>query len=206
MDDRWFKARQRELGVTADMIADARGRDRSVISKIYSGKQRMTLEWAQAFADVLNVPVTEVLERAGVVDAQRSQAMRPGFAESDAALYTAPEPEMRRTLSHAEAFGGTRPGIDIWCVKELSMALMGYRPGDFILVNSHLSERAANGDVVVAQVYDNAIGSAKTVLRRIDTPVLVAAHPDPEQARAYVIDGVNVVVRGVVTASWRIRQ
>ena len=80
---------------------------------------------------------------------------------------------------------------------------MGYMPGDYMLVDTHASERARAGDVVVAQVYDNAKGSAVTVLRRFEPPVLVAASTDPEDRRVHIVDGVNVVIRGKVVGSWR---
>lgn len=165
----------------------------------------MTLDWAKAFAEVLDVSVSEVLERAGVLDSATEGPVERGFSDGDAAQFVGPEPKLREVMGQAEAFGGGRPGIDVWTVREPSMALHGYQPGDLILVDTHLSERTKAGDVVVAQVYDNTNGSARTVLRRVDPPVLVAAHPDPMQGKAYVIDGVNVVIRGVVMASWRMR-
>jgi hypothetical protein len=61
------------------------------------------------------------------------------------------------------------------------------------------------GDVVIAQVYDRG-GSAKTVLRRFEPPVLVAASMDPEDWRVHVVDGNNVLIRGKVVASWRINS
>ena len=36
MDDKWFKAQQKRVGVTADQIAAEMGRDRSAVSSIYT--------------------------------------------------------------------------------------------------------------------------------------------------------------------------
>ena len=57
MDDKWFKRQQKIAGVTAADIADRMGRARSNVSHILNGHQRMSLEWAKAFAEVLNVPL-----------------------------------------------------------------------------------------------------------------------------------------------------
>lgn len=200
MDDRWFKAQQKKVGVTADVIAARIGRDRSVVSKILSGKQRMTLEWAKAFAEVLEVPLATVLEHAGLGDAPTVQKLTPGFAESDAAAWVPGFGEANTVKPMAVALG-ERPGVDIWRVKTRAMALAGLLEGDFMLVDTHQAERVRAGDVVVAQVYNR--NGATTVLRRFEPPVLVAASIYPEDGRVFVVDGQNVVIMGKVVASWR---
>lgn len=101
---------------------------------------------------------------------------------------------------------GEREGMDIWTVRSGAMALQGYLPGDYMLVDTEQSERVKNGDVVVAQIYDNAKNRAVTVLRRLEAHVLVAASIEPTDRRVHVVDGVNVVVRGKVIASWRLNE
>lgn len=202
MDDKWFKQRQKIAGVTAEDIAKRMGRDRSVVSHIYSGRQRMSLDWARAFAEVLNVSLDEVLQHAGVMDEQQAQTLRPGFSESDVAPWKGKDAEDRAVHTVAQAHG-EKPGVDVWQVKSPALSLMGYMPGDMMLVDTHAAERVRQGDVVVAQIYDNNKGSAFTLLRRYEPPVLVAASPDPADRRVHVVDGINVVIRGRVTASWR---
>ena len=201
MDDKWFKAQQKKVGVTADVIADAAGKSRAAVSKILNGHQRMTLDWAQAFADALQVPLATVLEKAGVANPATAQQLAPGFAESDVAPFAFQEAATRRPQAIADILGA-RPGVDVWTVKGMAMSLGGLLAGDFILVDTHQAERARAGDVVVAQVYGRT--DAKTVLRRYEPPVLVAASPDPADARVLVVDGENVVIRGKVVASWRV--
>lgn len=202
MDDKWFKQQQKKVGKTADEIAGLLGRDRSVISKILAGKQRMSLEWAKAFAEALDVPISTVLEKAGVTDEPITQQLIPGFAESDAAPFSSTPAQADQMQIMAKALGGARPGVDVWRVKSQVMALGGLLDGDFILVDTHQSERARAGDVVIAQLYQRN-GTAITVLRRFEPPVLVAASADPAERRVYVVDGENVVIRGKVIASWR---
>ncbi len=204
MDDKWFKAQQKKVGVTAEDIARRMGRSRANVSHILTGRQRMSLDWARAFAEVLQVPLATVLEKAGVADVTTAQQIRPGFAEGDAAPWRA-GPTMAENATVrgvAEALGADRPGVDVWRVKGATMALGGLLAGDFILVDTHASERARQGDIVVAQLY--RAGDAVTVLRRFEPPVLVAASTAPEDGRVHVVDGVNVVIRGVVVASWRV--
>lgn len=204
MDDRWFKTQQKKVGKTADEIAALIGRDRSVVSKILSGKQRMTLEWAKAFASALDVDVATVLEKAGHAEPALVRQISPGFSDSDAAAWV-PAPagtEAAQVNAMAAAMGGGRPGVDVWRVKSQAMALAGLLTGDFMLVDAHQAERVKAGDVVIAQVYHRT--GASTVLRRFEPPVLLAASTDHADQRVHVVDGINVVIRGKVVASWRV--
>lgn len=202
MDDKWFKAQQKKAGITADQIAAVLGRDRSVVSKILSGKQRMTLEWAQAFATALHVPLATVLEKSGAADFQAVEQVKPGFSESDATPFIHGPGTVEGPAHRAIATAmGERSGVDVWRVKSRAMALAGLLEGDFILVDMHQAERVRPGDVVIAQIYTPR--GATTVLRRFEPPVLLAASADPADNRVYVVDGHNVVIMGKVVASWR---
>ncbi|WP_075775311.1 helix-turn-helix domain-containing protein [Thioclava nitratireducens] len=205
MDDKWFKLQQKRVGVTAEDIARELGRDRSVVSKIYTGQRSMTLEFARKFAEVLQVPLSEVLERSGVATGDDAKNIAPSFAEGDVALWAPREGDRRKVPMVAQALG-ERKGMDIWVVETGAMSLQGYLPGDYMLVDNEQSERVKGGDVVVAQIYDNTKNRAVTVLRRLEPPVLVAASMDPADRRTHVVDGVNVVIRGKVIASWRISE
>lgn len=203
VDEKWFKQRQKIAGVTAEDIANRVGRARSNVSHIYSGKQKMSMDWAKAFSEVLGVPLATIIEKAGLTDKGTAQTFSPGFSESDAAAWIPEGGSGDAGKRIAAALGGDRPGIDIWQVKSPAMALQGYLPGDLMLVDTHAAERTKPGDTVIAQVYDNAQGTASTILRRYAPPVLVAASSDPDDQKVHVVDGSNVVVRGKVIASWR---
>lgn len=203
MDDKWFKQQQKRAGVTADDIARKMGRTRANVSNIYTGRQKMSLEWAQAFADVLKVPIEEVLKRAGTVSAPTAQRLSSGFAESDVAPFVGAGGKSASLDATARSLGGGRAGIDVWQVKSQLLALMGYMQDDFVLIDTHQAERVKAGDVVIAQRYNAQTGDAVTLLRRFEPPVLVAASMDPDDRRVHVVDGNNVLVRGKVVASWR---
>lgn len=200
MDEKWFKDRKRRAGVTNAELGARLGRDHTVISKIVSGSQRMTMDWARVFAEALQVPLAEVLEKTGMTNPQVAQQSTQGFSEGDAAPFVGSSPDAHRARSIAEVFGA-RPGVDIWRISTASMALAGYLPGDFALVDTHQAERVKAGDVVIAQVYSPR--GAKTVLRRWMPPVLVAQAPPTEDEPVYVVDNINVAIRGKIIASWR---
>lgn len=203
MDDKWFKLQQRRVGVTAAEIAAHIGRDRSSVSKILNGHQPMSLQWAQAFADVLQVDLDEVLRRAGTLTPQEAQPLAPGFADADAAPYVVTPRQEAEFQEIRQTFGADCPGVDVWQVKSPAMSLEGIRPGDFLLVDTNQSEICRAGDVVVAQCYDHSVGTATTLIRRYEPPALVAASPDPDDRRLHIVDGNNVAIRGKVVACWR---
>lgn len=202
MDDKWFKQQQRRVGATAEDIAKVRGMSRVNVSHILTGRQPMSLEWAKAFSQVLQVPLATVLEKAGAADAQTAQQVEPGFAESDAVPFVAgPGLAEAATVRNLAQALGAKPGVDVWRVKTRAMLLAGLLPGDFMLVDTHQADAVKPGDTVVAQIFNRT--GATMVLRRFEPPVLVASSADPSEARVHVVDGVNVVLRGKVTASWR---
>jgi SOS-response transcriptional repressor LexA len=129
----------------------------------------------------------------------------PGFSESDVAPWVGkPDaPETQRVEEMADFLTKGRGGRDVWRVGTRAMILAGYDAGDFILVDQHAAPAA--GDVVIGQVSDFELGSATTLLRRYDPPVLAAASTDPADWTPHVVDGRNVKIMGVVTASWRMR-
>ncbi len=201
MDEAWFKRQQKLAGVTAEHIAALIGRDRSIVSKIYSGRAKMSLEWAQAFATALKVPLATVLEKAGTAQPAVARQVQPGFAEGDAAPFVFSDRPDDPARQIAQALGAHRPGVDVWRVRGAAMALGGLLNDDYLLLDTHAAERAAPGDVVIAQIYQR--DKTITVLRRFEPPVLVSASCDPADGRAHVVDGVNCVIRGKVIASWR---
>lgn len=203
MDDKWFKKRQKEVGVTAEEIAREAGRTRSNVSHILNGHQKMSLDWARAFAKVLDVPLDEVMRRAGISGPEEAQRIAPGFAESDAAPFVGQGGDQYKTKEVAACFGGDRPGMDIWHVTSDAMSLRGYWPGDRLLVDMRASESCRAGDVVIAQVYNRQRAAAETVLRLFEPPVLVAACARQGEALTRVVDNDNVVIKGKVIASWR---
>lgn len=203
MDVTWFKQKQKQAGATTADIAEAMGRDRSIVSHIYSGRQRMSLDWAKAFADVLKVPLDEVLTHADVLDGETVQQITLSPSGSDVDPFTDPGTTDHKSNERINALGGGRPGTAIWTVKTTALALGGYLPNDHIIVDTLKAEHCKAGDVVLARVYDRQSGLAITLLRRFEPPALVAATNDPTKQRIHIVDGNNVAIIGKVIASWR---
>lgn len=203
MNTDWFKKQQKIANVTAEDIGLALGRDRSLVSRIYVGRQRMKLEEAKVFATVLSVPLDEVLKQAGVLDEPIASTTKSGFSEGDAAPFDMTGAPGRKAQSIAEAFGQAS-GVDVWSVKSADLISIGYREGDLIMVDTHQANTVKRGDVVVSQVYDRDFGGATTLIGEYFPPVVIQCSNDPAKRNARVVDGNNVLIRGKVIASWRV--
>lgn len=204
MDAQWFKTAQKKAGLTSFDLGAAIGRDRTAVSRIINGTQKMTLEQARIFSERLGVPLTEMVARAGLADRPVAEQLAPGYSEGDVERID-PETEHQslEIKQMAMAFGVDRPGVVLWKVKSRAMVLAGMLAGDLLFADTMQSERAKAGDLVVASIFNHAAGTATTVLRRFEPPVLVAASVDPTEQRVRVVDGTNVVIRAKVVASWR---
>lgn len=208
MDKQWFERQRRLTGIKWADVARSIGKKPSGASNILAGNQRMTLEWAQAFAAALQVSVEQVMRQAGELDDapagfSEPSAMRFDFGDGDAMPFAQTGQSIAKETAHKQRFSLDRPGVDVWRVGSDAMALQGFMQGDLMLVDAHRSELARAGDVVIAQHVNYQTGSAVTLLRRYEPPVLVAASLDPADRRCPVVDGVNVTLRGVVLHLWR---
>lgn len=203
MDDKWFKQKQKQAGVTAEEIGAALGRDRSVVSRIYVGRQKMTLDQAHVFARILKVPLQDVLDRAGLLASEADAIASPGFSDSEVVPFKGQGAGKDQVDTIARHLGGGKPGIDIWRTVSTSLSFNGFLKGDYLLIDANQSELCKKGDIVVAQVYDWQTGTAETVLRRFEPPILLAIGGAPEDVKINVVDNQNVVIKGKVIASWR---
>jgi hypothetical protein len=202
MDKEWFLKRQRLVGKTSFDLGEAISRSRTVISHILNGHQKMTFEQAEIFARELNVDLPEMLSRAGL-RADTGAPISMGMSDGDVTPYTIGPRDAHalRDIREASTDGSNNPNL--WRVQSDSCSLAGVLVGDFILVAPCENRRPKSGALVIAQIYDWDLGSATTVLRRYDAPVLVAATMNPADQRVHVVDDRNVKIMAEVTMSWR---
>jgi flavin prenyltransferase len=134
----WIKDRLKEIGATQGHLATAIGRDQAVVSRILQGKQALSLEWADAFAEVLQMPVQEVLRRAGVLKTPSSaQRMIVGISGATGVVFGVRLLEILRDLGVETHLVITRPGAvtlaqetDYRVAEVAAMADRHYRVGD----------------------------------------------------------------------------
>ncbi|KQW22119.1 hypothetical protein ASC80_01610 [Afipia sp. Root123D2] len=93
-----------------------------------------------------------------------------------------------------------RNNCDPWTLRTRSLEAVGFMPGDVVLVDLSASPR--DGDAVLAQVYDFTSMKARTIWRRFrqsgELGFLVPASFDPDAGEPMLVNGRNVVVKGVL--------
>jgi hypothetical protein len=96
---------------------------------------------------------------------------------------------------------GNRVMVEPWRLKTNALELVGYLPGDIILVDMQGSPRPQ--DAVCAQSYDWTGGRAETIWRVFDPPYLVGAASDRTAYKPLLADNDRVIVKGVIVESYR---
>lgn len=92
-----------------------------------------------------------------------------------------------------------------WTLKSRALEEEGYMPGDLLIVD--LNAIAQPGDVVCAQIYDwERPNGTRTVFRLFQPPYLIGAGREEGARMPHLVDGRNVVVKGVVESSLRRRR
>lgn len=71
LDTEWFKAQMRKQNLSQRSVAKKLGINQSLISHMFFGRRRMTLEEADKWAKILQVPLIEVLDRSGLEGARK---------------------------------------------------------------------------------------------------------------------------------------
>jgi transcriptional regulator with XRE-family HTH domain len=122
------------------------------LQKLEAGQSRMTEEWLLVLARAFEVSPAELLDAGPVVPR--------GLAEAADAYAAAPADGDDRL---ARMFPG-RTGLLWWRCASTAMDRAGILPGDWLVVDPAASPQP--GAPVIAQVVDEASGTAETVLRR----------------------------------------
>lgn len=99
-------------------------------------------------------------------------------------------------------FAENAPNAETWRVNTKSCALLGYMPGDFIIIDP--DAEPAQGDIVLAKLYDIEKGEPKIVMRAWSPFFLAPASVD-DPADGILVNGAgNLTIIGPVLASWRL--
>ena len=125
-----------------------------------------------------------------------------GFGESEAEPFQ-PDPAAAQLLRAVKELCAGRNGRDPWVMKGYTLELQGILPGDIMIVD--LNQHPRPGDVVCAQVYDWSRSRADTLMRVYNPPYLMANGIREGLHKPILIDGQDVVVKGVVDAVLRPR-
>lgn len=149
--------------------------------------------------------IDKIVARYGVAPPEFGAALRGplrGFAE-DAEPY---DPDGADPLASAvRALMAGRRNVDPWCIKSRSLELIGYLPGDVVIVE--LGVVPHSGDAICAQTnIDFRRGTAETAMRIYERVgpsfALVSASMDPQFRAPIAVDD-RVAIKGVIAGMVR---
>lgn len=131
----------------------------------------------------------------------RLPAVPRGFADDEAAAFDYETAERHVAAAVAAVVAGHN-SLAPWVLQSRALESAGYRAGDVLIVD--LNAKPGDGDAVCAQIYDRT-GGAETVFRIYEAHYLVAATYARGLFKPQLVDGSQVVIRGVVVTSVRPR-
>lgn len=185
----WLRHVEAVTGKTASEIARGAGLDPSTLTGFKAGRRSQTLEslTITQISTHWNVPV--------MADVRGAPAPR-GFAEETTPFDAGGKDAIAAAV---RALIEGRNGITALTLGSGAIELVGYLPGDVILVD--LNATPQPGDAVIAQVYDWQKMTAQTIVRVFErAPPVDLLVPKSRDAslRAIVADGERVIVKGVI--------
>lgn len=192
----WIRGILARTGDTPTGLARRAGVASTTLTRFMGGQARNALSFST---------IAKIAEATGTPPPFADGGERlPGFAEDDAAPYHTGglNSEPSACAAAISALIAGRRAADPWKMRSRVLEDAGYLPGDVLIVD--LTRTPTAGDVVCAQVYNWGQDSAETVFRIYEPPYLVAATAAPEARKPLLVDGKNVVIKGVVTESLRI--
>lgn len=89
-----------------------------------------------------------------------------------------------------------RNGRDPWIMRSYVLELEGILPGDVMVVD--LNSQPRPNDIVCAQLYDWSGTKTETVFRVFNPPYLMTHSLRAGRDKPAVVDGTNVIIKGVV--------
>lgn len=184
----WIRAVAGHLRVSPSALAEAAGLSPSTVTRYLndvSGTIGISQRSLDAIAAYSEIPPHTMPRNGSAAGMEEPEPVPFRYDEGEAAFDKA----VRALVEGA-------PGRDPWVVRGRNLDLLGYLPGDVVIVD--LNAAPNDGDVVVAQVYDwSGRAPTETVMRVFNHPYLMTASSRVAVPTPLVVDNKRVVVKGV---------
>lgn len=184
-------------GLTVEELAEKAELSHSHISRLETGRRRLSREIAERIAKAMTVSTAEVMDLV-VSKPEKHGRPAPGLSE-DASPYL-PQGEASPMVPKAG------PNTDPWVVKSNVLDRVGIEIGDIIYVNlsSEAVEEVKPLQCVIAQIYsDDEALKAVTVLRQFVPPSLLITNTSFQNEQPLDLDKGEAYVKGVIVGSYR---
>ena len=147
VDTKWFKARLKKLKKTQQHLATAIHRERSVVSKIINGKQPLQIDEVRAFAEVLEVPIMEILYRADLWKASPNVVLVPIINVVEAGEFADTTPDEPPSAEHSIVV--EHPCKTIFALRIECDSMDRVAPENSLIVVDYSKKKAKDGELFV---------------------------------------------------------
>ncbi|KKL27139.1 hypothetical protein LCGC14_2388180, partial [marine sediment metagenome] len=194
MDSDWFKGRLRERKRTQEHLAVAIHRERSVVSKIINGKQPLQIDEVRGFSEVLEVPVIEILYRAGLWNAAPSVVLAPIINSVEAGEFADTTPDEPPSAEHSIVV--ERACKTVFALKIEGDSMDRVAPENSLIVVNYSVKKAKDGELFVFRRHGEA--TFKRFRKDESGAWLEPDSTNPRHTRIFPDNGDNIEVIGRV--------
>ena len=163
MDWAWAKTRLKAIGKTHDDLANKLGRSRTIITRLLASESPIKAAQIRPLAEVLEVPISEVLHRAGFVGRQAADIM--ASIEGSPQLDVVDEPLIYVPLISWVEAGMLREVADPYEAGSAEEYIaMNYRRESLIALRVHgesMNRLAQDGSIIIVDYEDRDLVSGK---------------------------------------------
>lgn len=180
----WLEKLLSVTGLKQTQLAERAGIDPSALSKFKSGATRHLRERN----------INRLSAAAGVAP---PDAFAAGMTDGDATPFDL------SSMPRLAAPDATTPRQFAMRISSDALHKLGFETDDILIFDADATPHS--GDIVCAQIIDQRLGDATTVIREFERPYLLA--PDAvEGPRVLTVDGDTIQIRGVLSQHIRVRN
>lgn len=196
----WLQHVRRKTGLTFTEIARRAKQHPGTLNRFLNDEKRGATLAAQTVASVatatgVSVPADLVVPETLMPQRQAAAAEARGMGEAEAAPYQGGDGSRLERIISAMTDGA--PHLVPWEMQSNVLELEHIVAGDIVILD--LNATAKVGDRVCAQIYDwSTPSNTRTVFRVFEPPFLVYAGTDKGERKPRLVDGENVIIKGVV--------
>lgn len=154
MDSEWFQNRMDEKGLTQEDVGQEIHRDRSVVSRIFSGEVSLQLSDVQGFARILETCPIEILYRAGLWDTRPELYLAPVINSVEAGSFVETTPDEPPYTSNTIIV--EHPNRTVFALMVTGDSMDRVAPEHSLIVVDYSEKNARDGELFVFRRHGEA--------------------------------------------------
>lgn len=193
----WLTAVAKHLNLSPSQLALNSGMAASTVTRFTNDRSGK--------ATITQSSLEKIAKYSGFRPGQIPGRGRSGIAEPDTIPFGHENTAWPKWVTAAiEAAKAGRNGVEAWIMKGAALDGIGIMPGDIVIIDQNA--RAKTGDVVLAEVIDQVVGTAETVMRLYQKPFITTHSMRLGPGRPEQVDDDRVSIAGVRIGTIRLEH